>query len=334
MKRITMSIPYFRVLLALFAAAALAAGVLAQVGLAQPVETSAFPGTGGAIVYATSQDSSTTSLLNIFRMDGDGFGKTKLTDSSGLNYAPSWSADGKKIAFTNRVTGQNSEVFQMNADGSEETNLTNEPSARDSGPAWTPDNNKIAFVSDRSGNLDIYLMTLGENGQFLGLTQITTSTASDFVPSVSPDGNKIAFVSDRSGSGNFDIYVMKAAPESSTNRPTRLTKSLAEDSGPDWSPDGTQIAFMSDRTGNFEIFRMKAKPEGKRNRPVNLTNDPSFDAFPSWSPDGKLIAFSRSSTQGDPQDIWRMKAADGTNQVNLTNSPEIDDFDPSWQPLT
>ena len=52
----------------------------------------------------------------------------------------------------------------MNADGSGQTRLTNNP-ATDGDPAWSPDGTKIAFVSDRDGNLEIYVMNADGSGQ-------------------------------------------------------------------------------------------------------------------------------------------------------------------------
>ncbi|HEV2092508.1 MAG TPA: hypothetical protein VGR18_05005 [Rubrobacter sp.] len=319
-------------------ASLLAALLLAQVASAQTVGTNSFPGTGGAIAFVSERDGFDN--LDVYRMGADGFGQTRLTDTPGINLGPNWSADGTKITFTNMAGfGIPGDVFQMNADGSNERNLTNAPS-NDGASAYSPANNKFAFASDRHGRqFDIYLTTLGSDGQITGLTRLTTSAAFDSSPAISPDGKRIAFASDRDG--DYDIYVMRLAPESSRNVPVKLTKNTRPDPDgppymydqyPDWSPNGTQIAFASDRSGNFEVYRMKGSPEGRLNKPVNLSKTPTAsDQDPAWSPDGKkMMAFS--TDRDGNREIYRMRATDGARQTNLTNNPALD-FQPAWQPL-
>jgi Tol biopolymer transport system component len=169
-----------------------------------------------------------------------------------------------------------------------------------------------------------------------------TADSHEFQPAVSPDGTKIAFASDRDG--DYDIYVMKAARESTRNVAQKLTRTnnaqnpiLAREWYPDWSPDGKQLAFTRAGTElplNWEIFRMEAAPEGRLNRAVNLTNSSStLDEEPAWSPDGRKIAFVAMPTNGGDQDIYRMRATDGANRVNLTEDSTNGDTMPSWQPL-
>ena len=69
----------------------------------------------------------------------------------------------------------------MNADGSEQTNLTDN-SAGDSGPVWSPDGSKIAFVSDRDGDWEIYVMNADGSGQ----TNLTNNPEDDWAPAWSP----------------------------------------------------------------------------------------------------------------------------------------------------
>lgn len=77
-------------------------------------------------------------------------------DSSGEDAYPAVSPDGTKIAFVSTRDG-NSEIYVMDADGSNPVNLTRHPSA-DLDPAWSPDGTKLAFASSRDGNFDIYVM--------------------------------------------------------------------------------------------------------------------------------------------------------------------------------
>ena len=101
---------------------------------------------------------------------------------------PAWSPDGRKLAFVSRRDG-NSEIYVMNADGSEQGNLTQHP-ASDSHPSWSPDGRKLAFVSRRDGNSEIYVM----NADGSGLRNVTRAPSDDLDPAWSPDGRAIAFV--------------------------------------------------------------------------------------------------------------------------------------------
>jgi TolB protein len=77
--------------------------------------------------------------------------------AGGVNTYPNYSPDGRRIAFRKMIGETNSEIFVANADGSRETNLTNDP-AFDGWPAWSPDGSRIAFASNRDGNYKIYVM--------------------------------------------------------------------------------------------------------------------------------------------------------------------------------
>src|SRR5437867_1556082 len=184
-----------------------------------------------------------------------------------------------KIAFASGRDG-NFEIYVMNADGTDQTRLTNDPAEEfppyDWNPSWSPDGTKIAFESNRDGTIEIYVMNAHGTDQ----TRLThsSSTASSLEPSWSPDGTKIAFESDRDKHNlTTDLYVMNA----DGTDVTRLTNSPAtSDYAPSWSPDGTKIAFVSDRDGNTEIYVMNADGTDV----TRLTNSPSFDVQPDWGP--------------------------------------------------
>ncbi|MCY2923834.1 MAG: DPP IV N-terminal domain-containing protein, partial [Planctomycetota bacterium] len=179
---------------------------------------------------------------DIYVMNADGTGQTRLTNSGVRGFAPAFSPDGRKIAFDSAGL-----IYVMNADGTGQTRLTN-GAGDEIRPAFSPDGTKIAFDSDRDGNCEIYVMNADGTGQ----TRLTNNAAVDLAPTFSPDGRKIAFASDRDG--NYEIYVMNADGTAQT----RLTNNAASDYDPTFSPDGSKIAFVSSRDGNFEIYVMNA----------------------------------------------------------------------------
>jgi Tol biopolymer transport system component len=116
-------------------------------------------------------------------MDPDGSNQISLTDNTTQELNPDWSPDGSQIVFDS-YRDLNYEVYVMAADGSNQTNLTNDAGANNWEPAWSPDGARIAFnlYSDVLGNLDIYVMDADGSNP----TALTDDPAYDDQPDWSP----------------------------------------------------------------------------------------------------------------------------------------------------
>jgi len=223
------------------------------------------------------------------------------------------SSSAEQIVFASRRDG-NVEIYAMNPDGSQQTNLTKNP-ADDYDPNLSSDGSKIVFESVRNGNADIYILDLDTRSQ----TRLTNDPAEDYDPCFSPDMSRIAFTSYRDG--NAEIYVMN----SDGSRQTRITNDPAWDAHPCFSPDGKKIVFASVRDKNCDVYIMNV--DGTQL--VRLTDDPATDFYVSFSHDGTRIAFTSNRTGND--DIYLMNV-DGSNQRNLTNRIGADRFPCSFSP--
>ena len=218
-----------------------------------------------------------------------------------------------KIAFE-----RSGEIYTINPDGTNQTNITNNP-AGDASPNYSPDGSKIIFATNRDGNTEIYQM----NADGSNPVRLTNNPAADGYPEYSPNGASIVFVSDRDG--NQEIYRMNA---DGTNQ-VRLTNSTANDFQPAFSPDGRKIIFVSNPVdqSSRKIMTMNADGTNQQPFPSPIGAVPAYER-PSYSPDGSKIIFTFTpDTTSQFRVTWTMNA-DGTNPAQFPAGGSFGTYSP------
>lgn len=266
---------------------------------------------------------------------------TAVSGSAQADVAVSVVGKGLRILFAGYQNGD-TDIYLMNEDGSEPTNLTMAPGSTELEPAARPDGSLIAYISDQAGpGWDIYTMlpdgsgvqnlsndpgashldpTWSPDGQRIAFTRGTDSlSVMDFDggnaqwlgilgrdPSWSPDGSRIAYILDNS------LHVADA----DGSNPTDISVAGWQDLQPGWAPDGTRIIYSSrpSTDDDFEIYTVAPDASDR----VQLTDDPYdyHDRYPAWSPRGHRIVFRYSL--GSVSDTWLMDP-DGSDRVQITD---------------
>jgi Tol biopolymer transport system component len=240
-----------------------------------------------------------------------------------------------EIAFTREGSGRHPDfyfdIYVMNADGSEQTNLTRTPNVDEGTAAWSPDGRRIAFTrSDNQKTADIWVM----NANGCEQRRLTdTPKIYEDSPAWSPDGRRIAFHrSTLLAGGVNDIYVVDANGDDVA----KLTKTTnAYEGAPAWSPDGQQIAFgrtfVTKHDPSVGIYVMNADGSNQR----LLTRGPVFDdvipALPTFSPDGQQIAFLGLREGDQAKRIWLINA-DSSNPTPIRAAHSGLGSSPSFSP--
>jgi TolB protein len=208
--------------------------------------------TSGAADLAVSADgmnivfsipcSSWCSHMYVMTVDGTTPLLLQTGDSLDNPARPSWSPDGKRIAFVQGQFGphgfESRHIYTMNADGTGVTQLTH--SGYDEWPAWSPDGRKILFASsedDPSKGLQYGIFEMDPDGS--NVRQLRSGFR-DSWPAWSPDGSLIAFVGLNRENLGMNLFVMNADGSGEKI----LISGLSHDERPAWSPDGKSITFV------------------------------------------------------------------------------------------
>jgi TolB protein len=226
-------------------------------------------------------------LVSLFDLEGrsgiyrvnrdDGLTERLTTPPPGsVDLSPTYSFDGRRIAFQRRTNGKGNLLAIPAAGGQEEILLDDE--FDNTIPAWRPDGRHMLFVSDRrsQGGTDVWEMDL-DGGE---LRQITFETNRVISLSVSSD-DRIAYVPFWHDTFLFTVDV-------ATGEHHQITSHTQDNYGARFAPDDRSILYHSTRTGNCEIWLhyLDGRPE------MQITDFPSWDIYPDWSPDGERMIFT------------------------------------------
>jgi PKD repeat protein len=252
----------------------------------------------------------------LYKVFSNGSAETKLTSAEPVDY--SWSPDGSKILYT--VLGPemepSDEVWVMNANGSEKTQLMGPDWKIRYSCTWYPSGSKIAYatVYDDIGVNYGVIDPEGSDKQESGITGITGCIA------LSPDTSKIAYI-DR----DYYIRVLDLNKKSSTAlSPGDFVDQTQSWQAQAWSPNSSRLVYCSNENGNWSIYTINANGTGK----IQLTSNETNNLSPVFSPDGSKIIFE-SDTTGN-KEIWVMDT-NGKNKSQLTVDP-ASDLSPVWSP--
>ena len=238
--------------------------------------------------------------------------------------SPRWSPDGARIAFKSNRSGNQYDLYVMDANGANAVRVTDHP-ANDNDPVWMPDGQSLIFNSERDSRGDLYRVWLNDR-RVERLTHHFVGRA--IMPNVSTDGRSVAFAAQtlaRLQFWEFQVHVLDLA--------SGRTRALDNSGGacwPAWSPDGRAIANVLLATEPSTIQVRSADGGAARTLPGMPA---MWHYYPDWSRDGQWLALSVSPTHHDGED-WDLAVApaDGSRPLQRLTTGAGNDRLPDWRP--
>jgi TolB protein len=234
--------------------------------------------------------------------DADGANERIVFGSPDPIMSPTWSPDGRSLAYVSFHSGLSAVYVQTLSTGAQVQ--VSAKSGINGAPAYSPDGTQLALaLSRKDGNVDVYVLTLATQD----LRRVTDDSSIDTEPAWAPDGRSLYFTSDRAGAPQ--VYQVGTEPGA---RARRVTFEGSYNARPRPSPDGRQVAVVTLDRGAYRIAVVDAKQGG-----LQVLSTGSQDESPSFAPNGADILYT-SSVGG--RDTLAIVSSDGRIQQQVASS--------------
>jgi len=266
------------------------------------------------IAYVTATGSGANSRYALMVADSDGFNPQTVVRSNLPLMSPSWSPDGRKLAYVSFDHNSSSSIYIQDLVTSARERVSSFRGIN-SAPSFSPDGSRLALSLSRSGNPEIYVMDLGSKA----LTQVTNQFGIDTEPTWSADGGTLYFTSDRGG--RPQIYQASA----SGGGATRVTFQGSYNASPTVSYDGKKIAVAQ---GAGNVYRIAMLDRSLGSPRWSTLSPGSLDESPSFAPNASMVLYAaREGSRG----VLYAVSADARVRQRLVLA-DGDVREPAWGP--
>lgn len=269
--------------------------------------------------------------------------ETRLTQGVGVVSAPSWSPDGRYLAFALTQVQPRAEAPEYSggkilytrgdrsaslpavvpAAGGKVTTLAPSP-GWEAAPLWLDASNLLVQRVGEDNRTREFAITDLPSGRtrtvyreqdpkFWSLAYVASA------PVPAPGGRRIAFVSDRDGWDH--LYVLEAEG----GEPVQITRGRYEVRNPAWSPDGSRIAFDRSQEGKPGVRHLAVAAIGgdaKHATVVDVTSGRGTNIAPGWSPDGRRLVYQHTDSAMSPE-LFVAEATGSAHATRLTESMPV-----------
>ncbi len=265
------------------------------------------------IAYITAVGLGNNTTYSLIVADSDGYNPQVVARSHESLLSPTWSPDGKKIAYVSFESGNSAVYVQDITTGSRQL-VAAHPRGVNAAPAWSPDGSKLAVALSYVGNLELFIIDMATRHE----TRLTHNLAIDTEPVWAPDGKSLYFTSDRSG--RPQIYKIPATGGDAE----RVTFEGQNNLNASVSYDNQQIAMVQ---GNGNVYRI-AIMDLSLGGAVRFISPGPIDESPSFAPNASMLLYD--ATEG-PRGVLYAVSADGQVRQRLVLA-DGDVREPAWGP--